>query len=100
MALTFRWITKADIASTNPGPVHVPLHAFGPVGVRDFLNFPHPIPPTRRLFAWTTYRGRLRLVVAWRDGRGDVARAQVRGLRERVGVAADSPALERAVERG
>lgn len=88
-ALTFRHIVKADVASTNPGPVRVALEAFGDVPIEDFLNFPHAVPPARRIFAWTTFRGRLRLVVQWRDGDPATARSQAAAICARLGLRLD-----------
>lgn len=88
-ALTFRHVVKADVASTNPGPVRVALDMFGDVPIDDFLNFPHAVPPARRIFAWTTFRGRLRLVVQWRDGDPVTARAQTEAICARLGLRVD-----------
>jgi hypothetical protein len=86
MEATFRGIVKADVASTNPGPVQVPLDRFGDLPILEFVNFPHPVPPARRLLAWTTFRGRLRLVHAWRDGDDALAAEVERRLLVRLGI--------------
>jgi hypothetical protein len=87
MEATFRGIVKADVASTNPGPVQVPLERFGDVPIQEFVNFPHPVPPARRLLAWTTFRGRLRLVHVWRDGDDALAVDVERRLLAHLGLA-------------
>jgi hypothetical protein len=86
LAATFHGIVKADVASTNPGPVQVALDAFGDAGIVEFVNFPHPVPPARRILAWTTFRGRLRLVHAWRDGDDALAARVEQRLLGRLGL--------------
>lgn len=65
--LTARWLVKADVVVTNPGPVHVPLERFGRVPVSDFVNFPRLPTPARAGLVFTTFRGRLRVVALWDD---------------------------------
>ena len=64
---TTRLVVKADVVHTNPGPVYVPLDAFGDVGIADFVNFPQLVPPARAGVVWTTFRGRLRMIALWDD---------------------------------
>ncbi len=62
--LVFRYISKTDLAVTNPGRVSFQdaLARFGPVPVDDFINFPHLLPPAKIILVFTTFRGTLRLI--------------------------------------
>lgn len=61
--LLFRFVLKTTTTTTNPGPVRAPLERCGPHEVLDFINFPQLSPPARLGVIYSTFRGRLRLMI-------------------------------------
>jgi len=61
--LLFRFVLKTTTTTTNPGPVRAPLERCGAHEVLDFINFPQLSPPARLGVIYTTFRGRLRLLI-------------------------------------
>ena len=62
-AWLFKRVLKTSTTTTNPGPVRVPLERCGEHQVLDFINFPQLSPPARLGVIYTTFRGRLRLLI-------------------------------------
>ncbi len=61
--LVTRFITRSNIICTNIGPVPEEFSAFGAAKVVDYFSFSQMFPPGELMFLFSTYRGRLRLVL-------------------------------------
>lgn len=62
-SVLFRYILKTTTTTTNPGSVRAQLERCGDHEVLDFINFPQLSPPARLGIIYTTFKGRLRLLI-------------------------------------
>jgi hypothetical protein len=61
----FKYLTRTDLVTTNPGVVPFSFERLGSLPVVDFLNFPQLGPPAKLGLIFTTFRRRLRLIVLY-----------------------------------
>jgi hypothetical protein len=67
-SLVARFIAKANIVVSNPGPIPYALERFGSVEIADFYNFSQLLPPSRIMLIFSTFRRRLRATVVYDRG--------------------------------
>lgn len=61
----FKYLTRTDLVTTNPGVVPFSFDRLGSLPVIDFLNFPQLGPPAKLALIFTTFRRRLRVIVLY-----------------------------------
>jgi len=67
--LVSRLVVRTNVVCTNIGPVPEDFAAFGTAQVEDYYSFAQLFPPGDLMFLFSTYRGRLRLVLLHDDRR-------------------------------
>lgn len=61
--LVVRHVMRSNVICTNIGPVPEDFGSFGPRQVVDYYSFSQMFPPGRVMFLFSTWRGRLRMVL-------------------------------------
>lgn len=74
--LVTRFVVKSNVVCTNIGPVPEDFDAFGDSRVEDYYSFSQMFPPGELMFLFSTYRGRLRVVLLHDDRRIPAARVR------------------------
>ena len=65
MYLTFKYLFKTNVTTTNPGPAPLIHKQFGQYPILDFINFPQIAPPAELGIVYTTLHGELRILTLY-----------------------------------